>query len=75
MTQAERRGAALRAQADAALDFKYETGQAQDASAYVGGSHLACPALLSKSLSSCWSVLSYRRAKQAGSKVYAALVA
>lgn len=46
MTQAERRGAALRAQADAALDFKFETGQAQDATAYAGGSRLACPVLL-----------------------------
>ena len=36
MTQAERRGAALRAQADAALDFKFAAGQAQDASAYAG---------------------------------------
>ncbi|CAL5225893.1 g8681 [Coccomyxa viridis] len=39
VTQAQRRGAALRAQADSALDFKFETGQAQDATAYVGAVH------------------------------------
>ena len=36
VTQSERRGAVLRAQADAALDFKFAAGQAQDESAYAG---------------------------------------
>ena len=40
VTQAERRGAALRAQADAALDAQFAAGEAQDASAYVGASFL-----------------------------------
>ena len=40
VTQSERRGAVLRAQADAALEFKFAAGQAQDESAYAGV--LAC---------------------------------
>ena len=36
ITQGERRGATLRAQADAALDFKFAAGQAQDVAAYAG---------------------------------------
>ena len=43
MTQAERRGEALRAEADAALDFKFAAGQAQDASMYAGASSKSLP--------------------------------
>lgn len=38
VTQAERRGDALRAQADVMLDFKFAAGQAHDASTYAGAS-------------------------------------
>ena len=43
VTQAEQRGEALRAQADAALNFKFAAGQAQDASMYAGASPKALP--------------------------------
>lgn len=36
VTQAERRGELLRAQADAVMSVKFESGQAQDVSFYTG---------------------------------------
>ena len=45
MTQSERRGAVLRAQADAALEFKFVAGQAQDESAYAGVLTCVCTPL------------------------------
>ena len=45
VTQSERRGAVLRAQADAALDLKFAAGQAQDESAYAGVLTCVCTPL------------------------------
>ena len=47
VTQSERRGAVLRAQADATLDFKFAAGQAQDESAYAGVLTCVCTHLYS----------------------------
>ena len=48
MTQNQRRGAVLRAQADAALDLKFAAGQAQNESVYAGVLTCVCTSLHSQ---------------------------